>query len=188
MRSRPLTLLLCCFAIAACDREKREFRAEPAPATSSQPEIAMVPLSPGGNSPVTTQDPKGESFLGNAYALSQGKTLFKQMNCNGCHANGGGGSGPALMDDRWIYGSSIENVAASIREGRPNGMPSFRGRLTDDQVWQLAAYVLSMSGNAPSSAAPQRDDAMNPHPSESRQPTQPPIAGGNVPTSAQMPQ
>jgi cytochrome c oxidase cbb3-type subunit 3 len=188
MRPGLLTLLLCGVALGSCDREKREFRAEPAPAASSQAEIAMVPFSPGGTPPITTQDAKGQSFLGNAYHLSQGKTLFKQMNCSGCHANGGGGSGPALMDDRWIYGSRVENVAASILEGRPNGMPSFRGKLTDDQVWELAVYVLSMSGNAPSSAAPQRDDAMNPHPSESRQPTQTPVPGGSVPTSAQTPQ
>ena len=49
--------------------------------------------------------------------------------------------GLALMDGKWRYGGRIDQVAASIKEGRPNGMPAWRGRLTDDQIWQLAAYV-----------------------------------------------
>lgn len=69
--------------------------------------------------------------------------------------------GPALMDDKWIYGSSIENIAATIREGRPNGMPSFRGKIPDQQVFQIAAYVRSLSGNEPQSATPARSDRMN---------------------------
>ena len=58
--------------------------------------------------------------------IAAGKQLFSAMNCVGCHFNGGGGMGPPLMDNIWIYGNSIENIAATIREGRPNGMPSFR--------------------------------------------------------------
>ncbi len=61
--------------------------------------------------------------------------------------------GLPLMDEVWIYGGSIENIAASIREGRPNGMPSFRGFLPEEQIWQLAAYVRSISHSVPSSAA-----------------------------------
>jgi cytochrome c oxidase cbb3-type subunit 3 len=179
---KPLSaILIGAMALSACNRESRTFRPEPAHAATDLDDVALTSFAPGGIPRTMPRDPKAEAFLGNAYDLSQGKTLFKQMNCNGCHANGGGDSGPALMDDRWIYGGAVENVAASIREGRPNGMPSFRGKLTEHQIRQLAAYVLSMSGNASSSAAPQRDDAMNPHPSESRQSTRPPV-GANVPT------
>jgi cytochrome c oxidase cbb3-type subunit 3 len=120
--------------------------------------------------------------------LSQGKQLYKWFNCVGCHSNGGGGSGPPLMDDIWIYGGSIENVVHTIREGRPNGMPSFRGKIPDDQIWEIAAYVRSMSGNAPKDAAPSRDDHMHPHPSENRTPTSPPVSGGTMPPSGQAPQ
>ncbi|TIO55311.1 MAG: cytochrome C, partial [Mesorhizobium sp.] len=81
-----------------------------------------------------------------------------------------GGMGPALMDQKWIYGSSMESIHATIRDGRPNGMPSFRNKIPDDQIWELAAFVRSLSGNAPSSAAPQRNDDMMPHPSENRMP------------------
>jgi cytochrome c oxidase cbb3-type subunit 3 len=96
----------------------------------------------------------------NAYALSEGKQLYSYFNCVGCHANGGGGMGPALMDDKWIYGSDPEQIFASIVEGRPNGMPSWRGRIPDYQVWMLAAYVRSLSGLVPKDAAPGRSDHM----------------------------
>jgi hypothetical protein len=42
------------------------------------------------------------------------------FNCNGCHANGGGDKGPALMDDKWLFGGEIENIYAKIVQGRPN--------------------------------------------------------------------
>jgi cytochrome c oxidase cbb3-type subunit III len=39
-------------------------------------------------------------------------------------------------------------------------MPSFKGRLDDQQVWQLVSYVRSLSGLAPMDAAPSRPDHM----------------------------
>jgi cytochrome c oxidase cbb3-type subunit 3 len=53
------------------------------------------------------------------------------------------------MDDLWIYGSAPDNLFATIVEGRPNGMPSFRDKIPDDQIWEIAAYVRTLSGNAP---------------------------------------
>jgi cytochrome c oxidase cbb3-type subunit 3 len=37
-------------------------------------------------------------------------------------------------------------------------MPSFRGRITTQQVWQLVAYVRSLSGEVSKDAAPSRSD------------------------------
>jgi cytochrome c oxidase cbb3-type subunit 3 len=87
--------------------------------------------------------------------------LFQAYNCNGCHANGGGGMGPALMNDKWIYGSDPANISATILEARPNGMPTFRGLIPEEQVWQLAAYVRSMSGLLRKDVAPGRQDHMS---------------------------
>ena len=93
--------------------------------------------------------------------VNEGKALFNQMNCVGCHANGGGGMGPALMDDEWIYGYYPDQIFRTILEGRPNGMPAFRGRIPDVQVWSIAAYVRSMSGLVGKDAAPGRDDHLS---------------------------
>jgi cytochrome c oxidase cbb3-type subunit 3 len=93
-----------------------------------------------------------------------------QFNCVGCHAHGGGGIGPALMDGSWNYGSAPEQVHESIVQGRPNGMPAFGGKISDRQLWQLVAFVRSMSGLAPKDAAPQRSDHMSVKPPESQAP------------------
>jgi cytochrome c oxidase cbb3-type subunit 3 len=100
-------------------------------------------------------------YEANAYMVSQGRKLFRWYNCSGCHSNGGGGMGPPLMDDKWIYGSAPAQVAASILQGRPNGMPSFAGRIPEDQVWQIVAYVRSMSGQVRADVAPSRSDALS---------------------------
>jgi cytochrome c oxidase cbb3-type subunit 3 len=85
--------------------------------------------------------------------------LWTWYNCSGCHANGGGGPGPALMDDVWIYGGDAGTIYLTIANGRPNGMPAFGNRIPKDQIWQLAAYVRSLAGLASADAAPNRDDA-----------------------------
>lgn len=95
-----------------------------------------------------------------AYAVGEGKRLFQAYNCSGCHQHGGGGIGPALMDSTWIYGSHPDQIYATIVQGRPNGMPSFSGKIPDYQVWELVAYVRSMSGQLPSDIAPSRSDQM----------------------------
>jgi mono/diheme cytochrome c family protein len=96
----------------------------------------------------------------NAWGMSEGQRLYAQMNCMGCHAHGGGGMGPALMDGAWRYGASDTAIFDSIVSGRPNGMPAFRNRLGDDQIWQLVAYVKSIGGRAAKAAAAARDDHM----------------------------
>jgi cytochrome c oxidase cbb3-type subunit 3 len=59
------------------------------------------------------------------------------MNCSGCHANGGGGMGPALMDDEWIYG---KRTAADLRQHRRGAARTecrqFKYRLSNQQIWQ----------------------------------------------------
>jgi cytochrome c oxidase cbb3-type subunit III len=184
---RWLVVIAVGVLLAACEREDREFRPEPM-ATETHEEIALTPLSPGSGGPRQQPSGLGAQYTANAYHVSLGKKWFSAFNCNGCHANGGGGSGPPLMDDRWIYGSRIENIVETIREGRPNGMPSFRGKITDEQIWQLAAYVLSMSGNVSSDVAPGRNDDLSPRSPENMMLPQAPVDGGIVPKAAEMPQ
>jgi cytochrome c oxidase cbb3-type subunit 3 len=106
----------------------------------------------------------------NAWGMAEGKRLYTAYNCNGCHANGGGGIGPPLIDDEWIYGYEPGNIFATIVEGRPNGMPSFRNKIPDQQVWQLVAYVQSMSGQTPPTASPSRSDHMRARRPENMEP------------------
>jgi cytochrome c oxidase cbb3-type subunit 3 len=110
--------------------------------------------------------------------MAEGKRLYTFYNCSGCHSNGGGGMGPALMDDKWIYGSQPTNIFESIVEGRPNGMPTWRNKIPDAQVWQIVAYVQSMSGQAPASAMPSRSDHLRYSTPENNRPAQTPVRTG----------
>lgn len=168
MNRRAAMLLCAALLLTACQREERETRPDPSLGSSGQA-VPVTTLAPGGKR-LSFSDAKAADFENNAFHLSEGKRLFDWFNCSGCHANGGGGMGPALMDAKWIYGSSNESVHASIRDGRPNGMPSFRNYVPDDQIWELAAFVRALSGNAPKAAAPSRNDDMMAHPSENRLP------------------
>jgi cytochrome c oxidase cbb3-type subunit 3 len=185
MRRRPLFLLLCALgaaaALAGCKREERQYRAMPAAAALDKT-IRLSSIKPGQPDEATkpTRNEKEES----TYAVAQGQRFFRSYNCNGCHANGGGGMGPPLMDNRWIYGSDPANVVATILQGRPNGMPSFRGMIPEDQVWQLAAYVRSMSGLLPKDVSPSRQDHMSAKSPESSTEAMTPVQGGTVPPSS----
>ena len=154
--ARVALVLAAAVVLAACQREKRDF--EPPTKAVTPPPARLSQIQPGAISTDTSIEAKYED---NAYALAEGKRLFRWYNCNGCHANGGGDKGPALMDDVWIYGSRPAQIYATIVEGRPNGMPSFGGHIPDDQVWQLVAYVRSLSGLVSSQAAPNRSDTMH---------------------------
>jgi cytochrome c oxidase cbb3-type subunit III len=76
---------------------------------------------------------------------AKGRQLFDIYNCSGCHFHGGGGMGPALIDDQWLYGSRLDQIYASIYQGRPKGMPAWAGAIPDAQIWELAALVKSLS-------------------------------------------
>jgi cytochrome c oxidase cbb3-type subunit 3 len=181
IRVRVTLLAVALAATGGCQREARLFEPAAGPAITPPP-VRMSDLQPAQSSPPPSVAPRYEV---NAAALASGKRLFTWYNCNGCHANGGGDKGPALMDDVWIYGGEPANIYMTIVEGRPNGMPSYGGHIPDEHVWQLVAYVRSMSGLVPVDAAPGRDDAIQSGPAESRRTAQPPVPAA-VPPSAQQ--
>jgi cytochrome c oxidase cbb3-type subunit 3 len=117
-----------------------------APDTSTPPgSVVTSALAPGLPHPITTVDPRAAKYYDNAAAVVTGKRLYGQYNCSGCHSNGGGGMGPSLMDHQWIYGGRLEQIHQTLVEGRPNGMPTWGGKIPDEQLWQISAYVRSMS-------------------------------------------
>jgi cytochrome c oxidase cbb3-type subunit III len=143
-------------ALAGCHRESRHFEAPPG-RDLAPTEIAMSSLVAGQSSEAFRRQQRHE-YEENAFNLSEGKRLFEWFNCTGCHSHGGGDSGPALMDDRWIYGAQIDEIYLTIAQGRPNGMPAFAGKIPPQQMWQIAGYVRAMGGHGPKAARPNRDD------------------------------
>jgi cytochrome c oxidase cbb3-type subunit 3 len=95
----PLAIAI---VLASCPREDRILR-QPPPANEVLNTIQISGLNPGANS--IPAPPSSNMYQESAYAVSEGQQLYEQYNCVGCHAHGGGGIGPALMDKDWIYGS-----------------------------------------------------------------------------------
>ena len=63
-------------------------------------------------------------------ALQDGWRLFNWYNCSGCHGgHAGGGMGPSLRDNVWLYGNRDDQIFSSIAQGRSNGMPSWGTRI-----------------------------------------------------------
>ena len=164
-------LALAAIATSGCWREQRDLREPPAAATRDTP-IRLGELQPG--QPIPTPSIEG-AYEGNAYGISEGQRLYRWYNCAGCHFQGGGGIGPALMDDYWVYGSEPQQIYATIAEGRPNGMPSFGGHVPNDQIWQLVAYVRSLARLQPPDALSPRAEGLAPQSTD-----QPGSAGGKA--------
>lgn len=100
------------------------------------------------------------------FAIAGGRSAFA-VNCSQCHGRGAAGAPgyPNLNDDAWLWGGTLDSILTTIRFGVRSGHPDARISqmpafvrdqiLTRDQVSQVAAYVLSLSGGKsdPASAA-----------------------------------
>ena len=140
-RFRSCVLAVVCVTWAGCQSGGGQVGGPPAGAIVEG--NRQSELQPGG---ATIARPVSSPFEGDERAIADGKKLYAQFNCAGCHAGGGGAIGPPLMDDEWIYGSGPQNIFWTVVEGRPQGMPAFGSRIQRDQVWRIVAYVRSPSG------------------------------------------
>lgn len=114
---------------------------------------AMAPLAPalGGDDGVANMAKYVRSLSGleeaDAGAMSM-QPMFMGL-CGACHTPAGTGNkllgAPNLTDDVWLYGSSVEDISAAIREGRYGMMPAHGELLGEDRTKILAAYVKSLS-------------------------------------------
>jgi len=114
--------------------------------------LFFVPLNMVRSEEAVTP-PKLNPYTGNAEAIEQGRALFLQMGCSGCHGvGGGGGMGPALLDDEWKFGSDDATLFKLIKGEIPQQtMPAAFGNvLKDEDVWKLIAYVRSLYRGDPS--------------------------------------
>jgi cytochrome c oxidase cbb3-type subunit III len=171
-------LALACLAAAGCQREQRDLQSK----NESEPmQVRTTDLQAGSPTPLQP-DARRAEYENNAYNLSEGQRLYNWFNCVGCHAHGGGDSGPPLMDGQWRYGGDIEQIFETIQQGRPNGMPAFGGKIPDQQIWQIAGYVRSMSGNLSRSASPGRSDEMQGAPPPQLMEKQPSVISSNAAT------
>ncbi|WP_247644017.1 cytochrome-c oxidase, cbb3-type subunit III, partial [Brucella abortus] len=90
------------------------------------------------------------------YAIAGGAAAFR-VNCVQCHGSGAQGAPgyPNLNDDDWLWGGSIDDIVTTIRHGvrspddpetRLSEMTAFADVLEPQQIRDVAAYVVSLSG------------------------------------------
>ena len=97
------------------------------------------------------------TLLTDAADIAKGKEMY-ETNCVACHAgNGGGGIGPNLTDNTWIYGGDIKGVFNTVSEGAENGMIAWKDILNPEKIQAVSSYVLSMD-DAEGGKAPQGEN------------------------------
>jgi cytochrome c oxidase cbb3-type subunit 3 len=160
-RKNVIAVLCALVALSACARSTGN-RTDTTKATSTSPEQPAVSQMyvagdslrlmsheeilpagfPASRKPLQVKNP----YEGDKAAISTGGKLFVAYNCLDCHgADGSGAMGPSFQDGRWHFGGAPGEVFESIYQGRPDGMPAWGGRISDDQIWMLTAYVRSLS-------------------------------------------
>ena len=89
------------------------------------------------------------------FAVAGGAAVFR-TNCSQCHGSGAAGAKgyPNLLDDDWLWGGTIEEIAYTINHGIRNEidpdarwteMPAFGEILEKDQISQVVQHVISLS-------------------------------------------
>jgi cytochrome c oxidase cbb3-type subunit 3 len=90
------------------------------------------------------------------YAVQAGASVFRN-NCSQCHGSGAAGAKgyPNLLDDEWLWGGTIDEIAYTVRHGirndldpdaRYSQMPAFGDLLPAAEIDAVVHHVLSLSG------------------------------------------
>jgi cytochrome c oxidase cbb3-type subunit III len=136
---KPYLCLMCAAAalFSGCRRN-------PPSVVESTTSAASVPVGPIPGTPQLIHY-MTNPLATDPVALQDGRRLFDWYNCSGCHGgHAGGGMGPSLRDEVWIYGSRDDQIFDSIAQGRSQGMPAWGSKIPKEQIWELVAYIKSM--------------------------------------------
>ncbi|WP_417254268.1 cytochrome-c oxidase, cbb3-type subunit III [Celeribacter sp.] len=91
-----------------------------------------------------------------SYGVNMGAAVFR-ANCSQCHGSGAAGNFgyPNLLDNDWLWGGTIDEVAYTIQHGvrnetdeaRYSEMPKFGADelLADEEIDQVVAFAMSLS-------------------------------------------
>jgi len=111
--------------------------------------FALVACAPGGpteKKPAVPPSP-AVAYRSDPAALARGKALFGGTCTGYCHSVEPGGKGaPDLFDCDWLHGGSDAEIFHTLTTGVPDTrMVSFAGKLSDDDLWKIIAYLRSAS-------------------------------------------
>jgi mono/diheme cytochrome c family protein len=103
---------------------------------------ALAALAQDSNSTVKKLNP----YTGKPEAIQQGRTLWLQYGCSGCHGvGGGGGMAKPVIDGKWKFGGDDETLYKLIKgQIDAQTMPKIFEGMPDDDLWKIVAYVRSI--------------------------------------------
>jgi cytochrome c oxidase cbb3-type subunit 3 len=90
------------------------------------------------------------------FAVNKGGAVFRS-HCSQCHGSGAAGAVgyPSLVDDEWLWGGTLDEIAYTITNGIRNEqspdthwsqMPAFGEILAEDEIAAVVQHVLALSG------------------------------------------
>jgi putative heme-binding domain-containing protein len=121
--------------------------------------VVMAALIAAGARPAAQAktDRETNPLAGNALAIKQGQNIFRGR-CAVCHGiDAKGYRGSDLTTGDWVHGGSDRLIFRTITTGVPGTEMPGSGNLSEDEVWQLIAYLRTLS--APGGPAVERGDA-----------------------------
>src|SRR5215472_14372212 len=95
---------------------------------------------PAGAPPAQGQQGRGRGGGGRGNPMI---AKFTEV-CATCHgtSQAKGPVGPSLFAEQWIHGGDDDSIITSIKNGYPEkGMPAFKDQLSDQDIWQMIAYI-----------------------------------------------
>jgi mono/diheme cytochrome c family protein len=111
--------------------------------------LALAAGCGGGSSGSSTPAGSGGATPTSGDAAA-GKTVFTSTadpSCGGCHTLADAGSNGTVGPDLDDLKPDFATVQNQVENGG-GSMPSFKGKLTDTQIADVAAYVSSVAGNS----------------------------------------
>ena len=139
--TRVFAILLLALTTAACEREQRRL-SEASPASGTPQTLKMGQIEPGGSAQQVTIRSDTTRTRGRLHRgtppLRAGQLCSVPRTRPRRH---GDAAHRQPLDRQW---SEHENRSTTIIQGRPNGMPAFRGRSPQQQAWQILAVGRSL--------------------------------------------
>jgi mono/diheme cytochrome c family protein len=109
--------------------------------------VTPTPVKVVGTLPKATVEPATPAFKLKGDPTA-GKAIFLKAGCTGCHtladAHSSGTVGPNLDQAKPDY--RLATARVTLGKG---AMPSFKGQLSDQQIANVASYVVKASGGTP---------------------------------------
>jgi cytochrome c oxidase cbb3-type subunit III len=107
--------------------------------------IAFVSCAPLAVPLAALAGPRQDTAIANPAPadVEQGKQTF-EARCSTCHGlDGGGAMGPNIQGIPMRLGAPA--VATAIKNGMSGGMPAFAGQLSETQIQQVIAYLMTLT-------------------------------------------